>query len=74
MLRAHHCPLQLDREMPQLARKRKVVVPDRRQCLITFPHGESVGFDYGSSDHTYVTTFTVNRFSKDFSLKRMWWS
>ena len=33
-----------------------------------------MGFDYGSSDHTYATIFTVNRFSKDFSLERMWWS
>ena len=27
-----------------------------------------------SSDHTYATIFTVNRFSKDFSSGRMWWS
>ena len=60
--------------MPQLARKRKVAVPDRRQRLITFSHGGNAGFDYGSSDHTYATIFTVNRFSKDFSSGRMWWS
>ena len=74
---ANHAPgtplsLQLDREMPQLARKRKVAVPDRRQRLITFSHGGNVGFDYGSSDHTFATIFTVNRFSKDFSSGRMW--
>ena len=33
-----------------------------------------MGFDYGSSDHTYATIFIVNRFSKDFSSGRMWWS
>ena len=27
-----------------------------------------MGFDYGSSDHTYATIFTVNRFFKGFLL------
>ena len=33
-----------------------------------------MGLDYGSSDYMYATVFTVNRFLKDFSSERMWWS
>ena len=38
--------LQLDREMPWLARKLKVAIPDRYRSLITFSHRESMGLDY----------------------------
>ena len=77
---ANHTPgtplsLQLDREMPRLACKLKVAVPDHYWSLITFSHRGSTGLDYGSSDHMHVTVITVlNRFSKDFSSERMWWS
>ena len=33
-----------------------------------------MGLDYGSSDYMHVMFITVNRFSKDFSSERMWWS
>ena len=77
---ANHAPgtplsLQLDREMPRLACKPKVAIPDRYQSLITFSHRGSMGLDYGSSDYMHVTVITVlNLFSKDFSSERMWWS
>ena len=77
---ANHTPgtplsLQLDREMPRLACKLKVAVPDHYRSLITFSHRGSTGLDYGSSDYMHVTVITVlNRFSEDFSSKRMWWS
>ena len=77
---ANHAPgtplsLQLDREMPRLACKLKVAVPDRYRSLITFSHRGSTGLDYGLSDYMHVTVITVlNRFSKDFSSERMWWS
>ena len=67
--------MQLDREMPWLACKLKVAVPDRYRSLITFSHRESMGLDYGSSDYMHVTVITVlNHFSKDSSSERMWWS
>ena len=77
---ANHAPgtplsLQLDREMPWLAHKLKVAVPDRYQSLITFSNRESMGLDYGLSDYMHVTVITVLIcFSKDFSSERMWWS
>ena len=77
---ANHAPgtplsLQLDREMPRLACKFKVAVPDRYWSLITFSHRGSMGLDYGSSDYMHVMVITVlNCFSKDFSSERMWWS
>ena len=66
--------LQLDREMPWLACKLKVAIPDRYRRLITFSHRGSMELDYGSSDYMHITVITVNRFSKDFSSERMWWS
>ena len=76
---ANHTPgaplsLQLGREMPRLACKLKVAVPDRYRRLITFSHRGGMGLDYGSSDLMHVTVITVNRFSRDFPSERMWWS
>ena len=77
---ADHTPgtplsLQLDREMPRLACKLKVAIPDCYRSLITFSHRGSTGLDYGLSDYMHVTVITIlNRFSKDFSSERMWWS
>ena len=61
---ANHAPgtplsLQLDREMPWLASKLRVAVPDRYQSLITFSHRESMGLDYGSLDYTHVMVIMV---------------
>ena len=61
---ANHVPgtplsLQLDREMPWLACKLKVAVPDHYRSLITFSHRESMGLDYGSSDYMHVMVITV---------------
>ena len=33
-----------------------------------------MGLDYGLSDYMHITVIIVNRFSKDFSSERMWWS
>ena len=34
-----------------------------------------MGLDYGSFDYMHVMVIAVlNRFSKDFSSERMWWS
>ena len=61
---ANHAPgtplsLQLDREMPWLAHKLKVAVPDCYQSLITFSHRKNTQSDYGSSDYMHVTVITV---------------
>ena len=75
---ANHAPgtplsLQLDREMPLLACKLKVAIPERHQSLITFSHRGSMGLDYSSSDYMHVMVITVlNHFPKDFSSERMW--
>ena len=72
---ANHAPgtplsLQLDREMPWLAGKLKVAIPDRYRSLITFSHRKNTQSDYSSSDYMHVMVITVlNPFFKGFFLR-----